>query len=357
MKVLVLTPNLYGYSPGQRTSIELWEEWLNLNGVSLDFAPFETEKLHEVLYQKGYFFTKAVEMIRAYAQRIQRLYDLEDYDAVFVYREAALIGPAWLEKWVARTKPIIYQLDDPLYIPYVSQTNGYFSYLKCFDKVAEICKMSQSVIVNSSFHKQFAQRYNKNVWVVPSIVDTKKYSFVPPSQTEEEMCVGWSGSPSSAVNLKVVAEPLRQLAGRLRHKVHLIGGRDYDLPGVRFSSQPWRSETEIQDLRQIHIGLTPLIENEWNRCKFYLKVVQYMALGIPPVCSPLGSNPEVIQHGINGFLAATEDDWVNCLEALIRDRSLRKKMSENAARTAQEKYSLEANHDQILGAFRSVQHV
>ena len=84
-----------------------------------------------------------------------------------------------------------------------------------------------------------------------------------------------------------------------------------------------------------------------------MKVVQYMALGIPPVCTPLGSNPEVVEHGVTGFLADTSDEWVEYLEQLIKDHTLRRQMSEHAARVARERYSLTANAGKIVAAFRS----
>jgi glycosyltransferase involved in cell wall biosynthesis len=354
MRVLVLTPNIYGFSPGQRTSIELWERRLNQADITLTFRSFETDKLHSVIYKRGKWMRKSIEIVRAYFARLGHLADLSDFDAVFVYREAALIGPAWIEKFIARKGiPIIYQLDDPLYIPYRSPFSGYLSYLKCFSKVAEICKIARVVIVNSSHHRQFAEQYNSNIWYVPSIVDTDAYSYNPADQEPEPVTIGWSGSPSTKDNVSVVADALRVLSNRVPHKVHLIGSTDFSLPGVRYTAQPWNAATEIADLRKIQVGMAPLPETEWNKRKFYLKVAQYMALGIPPVCTPLGSNPSVIEHGINGFLASTTDEWVHCLETLIRDKELRLRMSRRAAEDARAKYSLEANAPNVIHAFQS----
>src|SRR5437764_1322825 len=148
MRVLTLVPNQLGHSPGQRGSIELWEKILRPAGIELDFAPFETQKLRQILYASGNRFGKAFEMVRSYANRIKLLRDLDDYDAVFVYREAALFGPAFLERQIARKKPIIYQLDDPLFVPYRSPSNGYLSYLKFFGKIKEIIRLSTVVILN-----------------------------------------------------------------------------------------------------------------------------------------------------------------------------------------------------------------
>lgn len=354
MNVLALTPNRYGFSPGQRSSIELWERVLDAAGIKLHYAPFETERLQQVLYKPGHAAVKIMEMVRAYGQRLRLLGDLDRFDAVFVYREAALLGPAFLEKLIARRgKPIIYQLDDPLYVPYVSPSNGYLSYLKFFGKVADICRLSRVVIVNSTHHREYVARYNTNIWQIPSVVDTDRYVYRPHPPGSTRVCIGWSGSPSTVGNVSIVADALRRLAERVDHEVYLIGGTNFDLPAVRFRAQAWQAETEVADLRRMDVGMVPLPINEWNKRKFYMKVVQYMALGIPPVCTPLGSNPEVVEHGVTGFLANSSDEWVDYLERLIKDHALRRRMSDNAARVASERYSLKANAEKIVAAFRS----
>jgi hypothetical protein len=93
MEVLTLVPNRGGFAPGQRGSIELWEDVLKPAGINLHWAPFETERLHEILYAPGHQFEKAAEMLKAYRERMDLVDHLDDYDAVFVYREAALLGP------------------------------------------------------------------------------------------------------------------------------------------------------------------------------------------------------------------------------------------------------------------------
>ena len=356
MEVLALVPHQYGHAPGQRSSIELWESVLEPVGIRIHYAPFETKRLHEVLYRQGHYATKAGEMLRAYFERLQLLKELDRFDAVFVYREAALLGPAWLEKMVARRgKPIIYQLDDPLYIPYSSPSNGYFSYLKFFGKVAEICRLAKVVVVNSTHIREYVSQYNNSIWQVPSLVDTTKYVFRPDllDQQTDDVSIGWSGSPTTLGNIQVVAGALRKLSEQVKYRAHLIGGTEFNLPGVNYTAQKWSSETEVEDLRRMQVGMVPLPVNEWNKRKFYMKTAQYMALGIPPVATPLGSNPEVIEQGVTGFLANSDEDWVRYLKLLIQDRDLRLNMSRLAAAAAQEKYSLAGNTKKIIEAFRA----
>lgn len=353
MRVLTLVPHQKGHAPGQRGSIELWEKILAPEGITLDYAPFETEALHEILYKHGHYFAKAAEMVKAYAERISLLRRLDDYDAVFVYREAALLGPAFLEKRIARRKPIIYQLDDPLYMPYRSPSNGYLSYLKFFSKIREIIAMSSVVIANSSHIRDYCLQYNKKVWQVPSIVDTNQFTYEPFDENPARVTIGWSGSPTTLKNIKLVEAPLQRISSSNICDIRFIGGTDFGLENVDYTAQNWNGETEVADLRRIQVGLVPLPDVSWNKHKFIMKTAQYMALGIVPVGTPMASNPEVIRHGENGFLAATDDEWVDHLTTLVKDDKLRANLSAAAARDAKEKYSLEANTPKIIEAFRN----
>ena len=353
MKVLTLVPSQKGYSPGQRGSIELWEDILKPEGIELVYAPFESDKLREILHKEGNSATKVFEMMRGYAKRLKLLQNLDEFDAVFVYREAALLGPAFLEKMAARKKPIIYQLDDPLFMPYKSPSNGYFSYLKFFSKIKEIIRISKVVMVNSTHIREYASQFNTNIWQVPSIVDTKTFSYQPVAENMKRFCIGWSGSPTTLGNIKLVEKPLQKMSKKDVADIHFIGGTDFGLENVKYSAQKWSGETEVEDLRRIQIGLVPLPENSWNRYKFIMKTAQYMALGIVPVGTPMASNTEVIKHGENGFLAANDNEWVEYLTLLAEDAKLRNKMSAQAAQDAQENYSLEANAPKVIEAFRA----
>lgn len=355
MKVLALVPSQKGHSPGQRGSIELWETVLNAAGIKLDFAPFETQKLRTILYANGRSLEKAIEMFRGYAQRLRIVNRLDEYDAVFVYREAALLGPAFLERLIARKKPIIYQLDDPLFVPYKSPSNGYLSYLKFFGKIKEIIKISSAVIVNSTHISEYAADFNRNIWQIPSIVDTAQFSRIR-KPAQRRICIGWSGSPTTLKNLKMIEKPLAEISKQRSCDIHFIGGTtdELNLNEVDCTAQRWQAETEVADLRKLDIGLVPLPMNPWNPYKFIMKTAQYMALGIVPVGTPIASNPEVIKHGENGFLAANDDDWIKYLTILANDGPLREKMADAAERDAEMHYSLAANREKIVAAFKSV---
>jgi glycosyltransferase involved in cell wall biosynthesis len=152
----------------------------------------------------------------------------------------------------------------------------------------------------------------------------------------------------------MIEEALAHISTTENCDISLIGSEDFGLDGVRHEAKKWSSETEVDDLRRMQIGLVPLPDdNPWNPYKFIMKTAQYMSLGIVPVGTPMASNTEVIRHGENGFLARSQREWVDAMTTLIRDDDLRLSMSRQAARDAAEKYSLQANAEKIVAAFES----
>jgi glycosyltransferase involved in cell wall biosynthesis len=354
MRVLVMTPYPYGTVAGPRSSFELWERVLADAGIALEYSVFETDRLHEILNEPGRSLEKVREMVRGYGRQLGALRRLGDFDAVLVNREAVLVGPELIERLAKRRVPLIYLLDDPLYIPYRSPANGVLSYLKFFGKVGRLCAISATVIANSPSNAEFARRHNGNVWEVPSVVDADIYDgWRPKEGARDQVCIGWTGSATTVPNLQVIRGPLATLGRRDDVQLKFIGGDDFNLPDVPHEARRWDPRTEVEDLRTFDVGLLPLPLTDWTPHKFYLKLVQYMALGIPAVATPLGANPAVIDHGENGFLAHNDAEWVALLERLAADAELRERLGKRAAEDAHRKYTLQANAEKIVAAFRS----
>jgi glycosyltransferase involved in cell wall biosynthesis len=110
----------------------------------------------------------------------------------------------------------------------------------------------------------------------------------------------------------------------------------------------------VSDLRVIDIGIMPLPDEPWSRGKCGLKALQYMALGIPTVCSPVGVNSDIISDSRNGFLARTEDEWVEKLTQLLRSAELRERLGAAGRRTVEESYSAQAQAPRVYDILRSV---
>jgi glycosyltransferase involved in cell wall biosynthesis len=133
----------------------------------------------------------------------------------------------------------------------------------------------------------------------------------------------------------------------------VIGTPTYALPGLEVEAMPWLSATELEDLSAIDIGVMPLPDDNWSRGKCGLKALQFMALGVPTVCSPVGVNSEIIQDGRTGFLAATEAEWVQKLTNLLRSEELRRRIGRAGRETVEEKYSAKSQAPRVYEIFKS----
>src|SRR5262245_49290874 len=352
MRVLAVVPSLINTSPGQRFRIEQWAPGLRAHGIDVDFAPFEDTALHDVLYDRGRSLEKAIQIGRALARRMSTLATARRFDAVYLFREAALLGPAVLERWIGRRLPVVFDFDDAIFERYRSPTNGYLSVLKFPGKTAAICRLSAQVIAGNAYLAEYARQFTQSVTVVPTTIDTDAYTS-PPADPQRVTVVGWSGSHSTVQHLRTLDEALRRLAARRVFRLRVIGAPEYTLEGVDVDARPWRADTEIADFTGIDVGIMPLPDDRWSRGKCGLKALQYMALGIPAICSPVGVNREIISHDQNGLLAASTDEWIAGLTELLQSAALRRRLGEAGRTTVESRYSAAVQVDVVRGVLES----
>jgi glycosyltransferase involved in cell wall biosynthesis len=273
---------------------------------------------------------------------------------LFIYREAALVGPAFLERLSKRLNvPMIYDIDDPVFLPYRSPVNGWMSLLKFSRKTHSLFRMSDHVIAINDLIGNYARDFNSSVSIVPNFVDTDVYRPGLRSDSARPRIV-WTGSVSTLRNLHTIAMPLRQLQNKYETQVRVIANGETQIEGVNLDLREWSAEAEITNLQDCDIGIVPLLDLDWNPWKFFLKTVQYMAVGLPVVARNMGSNREVIKDGVNGFLVETEQEWFDRLSLLIENKELRLKMGEAARQTALNNYSMKTQINRVVEIFEQV---
>ena len=344
MRLLAIVPSVYDRNPSQRYRIEQWEPLLAERGVEIMYRPFESAELNEVLYQPGRMATKMRHVAGAMLRRARDVRDARRFDAVYVLREAALLGPPVFERMLARSGvPYVFDFDDAVFERYVSPANGYLSYLKFPGKTRTVCRLAAHVMAGNEYLADYARQVNPNVTVVPTTVDTARYTLLrrPPNEVP---VVGWTGSYSTLQHLLTLSGALRRLAGRVRFRLRVIGAPGAGagasgLEGLDVEWLPWRAETEVEDLRPLDVGVMPLPEDRWSKGKCGMKALQYMGLGIPAVCSPVGVNSEIVRDGENGMLATTDAEWVEKLERLLGDAPLRERLGRAGRDTVERRYS------------------
>lgn len=356
MRVLAIVPSIRDTNPSQRYRIEQWEPLLKERGVEIEYRPFESAELNALLYQPGRTAAKARLVFEALRRRARDVRAARGYDAVYLLREAALLGPPFFERRLARAgAPVIFDFDDAIFERYVSPSNGYLSYLKFPGKTGDICRLAAHVMAGNEYLAAYARRFNTRVSVVPTTVDTSKYT-VEPRRANAVPVIGWTGSYSTVQHLLTVAGALRRLAARERFRLRVVGspGMRLDgLEGLNVETVVWRSETEVEDLRPFDIGVMPLPEDRWSRGKCGMKALQYMGLAIPTVCSPVGVNTEIVRDGETGLLASSEDEWVEKLALLLRSPELRARLGRAGRAAVEGRYSATAQAPRVYELFAS----
>jgi glycosyltransferase involved in cell wall biosynthesis len=219
-------------------------------------------------------------------------------------------------------------------------------------KLPHLIEHAAGVIAGNETLATFARRFNQNVDVIPTVLDTKK--FMPhPKPDRKKIILGWSGLEYNYPYLKTIVPVLRGICRRKDVELRILSGSppgDFDLPYVFVK---WDPDREVQQLNELDIGLMPLLIDEWCKGKCGFKLLQYMALEIPSVSTPVGVNTRIVQDGINGFLATAAEDWESKLLSLIENESQRATMGKAARSTVVSHYSTDTWFPKLADLYRS----
>ena len=352
-KVLLLCLHRPNRSPSQRFRIEEFIPFLEENGYSFNYSYLLSEEDDKIFYQPGNYFGKLKIVAKSITRRLAEIRRAKQYDLVFVQREAFMLGTDYFEKAIGKKVPMIFDFDDSVWLQTVSEKNKNLAFLKDADKTAKIIGHSALVFAGNDYLANYARQFNENVQVVPTTIDMQVYQRIEPLAKKNIVCIGWSGSFSTIQYFEYAIPILKRIKERYGDKISfkVIGDGNYYCKELQVQGVPWIAATEVKDLSELDIGIMPLPDDEWTKGKCGLKGLQYMALGIPTLMSPVGVNSDIIQDGENGYLPATEDEWFNCLSQLIENEDLRKTVGQNGLQTVREKYSSDVWKGKYLELF------
>jgi glycosyltransferase involved in cell wall biosynthesis len=342
LNILVLANKAAGIMPAQRYRFEQWAPYLKRDhGIVLHLLPFESERLSQILYKRGHIGSKALWIAHDFLRRAKVFTRLRDVDAVLIFREASLLGPAIYERLLALTgKPIIFDFDDAIWMHQPGSSVA--SRLRFVGKTRSICRLATAVSCGNSYLASFANRYNKNVFIVPSTIDFKDYPAIQ-EPNSDRFIVCWTGSHSTLRHLIYAREGLEKLAAKIPLTVKIICSEppSWQVVGAENLFVRWSSENEAHEVGTCHASIMPLPDDEFARGKCGLKALQAMATGRPVVVSPVGVNTEIVRDGFNGFVATTTEDLLEALLRLANSRQLRAVLGANARNTVRAEYSAE----------------
>jgi glycosyltransferase involved in cell wall biosynthesis len=351
--VLFVIPAPLHFAPGQRFRFEHYFQLLDKNGIDYRVLNFYSIRGWKRLYTRDHKLMKIWFVVKGLVRRFLTMFTLARYDFIYVYREATPVGPAFFEWFVSRVlrKKIIYDFDDAIWLPVTSEYNKGVRWLRNFSKVRRICRRSYKVSVGNEYLAAFARQYNRNVVIVPTVVNTRDSHNMQQEQDTQRPCIGWTGSFSTLHYLQIVLPVLQQLQQEIDFDFIVIADKDPQLPLKNYRFIKWNRETEAKDLLTFHIGIMPLYDDDISRGKCGFKAIQYMSLGIPAVVSPVGVNSTIVRDGMNGFLCSSSEEWYRQLRSLLTDTALRQRFGQAARQFIEDNYSVQATESLYLGLF------
>jgi glycosyltransferase involved in cell wall biosynthesis len=277
------------------------------------------------------------------------------FDAVYLEYEALPYVPLSFEQALYRCgTPVVVDYDDAIYLNYAGHRNPLVRRL-LGAKIPGVAGRSRHVIAGNRALAEWARAYNPCVSLIPTSVDLRKYAAGPADRPAgRKPVLGWIGTPVTSAFLRALHEPLLRLRRRHDFMLKVIGAPGFTLEGVDMAAVPWSEEREAQELAACDVGVMPIPDTDWGRGKCALKLIQYLAAGVPAVASAVGANCDVVRDGENGFLAATDDEWADKLDLLLSDPARRRRFADAGRETVAAEYSLEVNAPRFVHVFHQV---
>jgi glycosyltransferase involved in cell wall biosynthesis len=314
---------------------------LAAQGVDIDVSAFSSDAYLSALYAGRSF--SLLPILGFYGRRVKALLRCRRYDLVWLEKEALPWLPAWLESALLSGMPTVVDLDDAWFHRYDRNRFAIVRWLMGH-KIDVVMRRAAAVVAGNEYLAERARAAGaRRIEVIPTVIDLARYP-APNSDpaANDVLTVGWIGTPLNARYLDSIEPGLRRLAGRRPIRLVVVGAPvPATWAGLPAESRPWSEATEIAQISAFDVGIMSLDDTPWERGKCAYKLLQVMAAGKPVVASPVGANRQVVQHGVNGYLAATTDEWVAALTSLSDDADLRRRMGAAARKTVEDTYSLE----------------
>ena len=353
-EILFICPYPFDVAAGQRLKFEPHFSKLEKKGFEVKINSFMSYQLWEMVYKRGHITTKIFWTILGLIRRIILIFSLRKYDCVYIFMNVFPFGPPLLE-WTYRifSRRIIYDLEDNMLSDEPEGGNWIASLFKSKIKYQFLISTADEVIASSPFLVEKCKEITgkNNVHFIPPTLDLSRFTERPRKNKEDKkVVVGWTGTVGSKVFLDELIPTLEKLHDICPFKLMVIGNFEMSHPFLDLEVLKWSLEEEINQLHNFDIGIYPLPLNDWIGGKSGLKALQYMAVGIPPVCSAIGNVLNFIKNNEDGILVNNEEEWLVNLESLIKDKERR----ENIGKKAREKFLNEFSQDRIFDHYYSL---
>jgi glycosyltransferase involved in cell wall biosynthesis len=265
--------------------------------------------------------------------------ELRDADVVVLQRKLLQRWQLFFVRRAARR--LVFDFDDAVFRRDSYAAKGVHSpgRQRRFARVVSAC---DGVAAGNGFLADHAVRSAaRRVTVIPTCVDSSLYPLADHRRSGAGVQLVWVGSSSTLRGLEAV-RPMLEGIGR-RHpglRLKLVCDRFLHLEHLPVLACPWSEAGEAAEIGSADIGISWVPDDLWSRGKCGLKVLQYMAAGLPVIANPVGVQAEIVRHGENGFLAETPEEWCNAVGRLVHDPGLRRRLGQAGRRLVETEFSV-----------------
>lgn len=314
--------------------------WFEQEGLECIATPLVNDDQLLYRYQAGMY--SPLHLLQGYWQRVRILMMRHNFDLVWIEKESLPWLPAWLELFLLRGVPYVLDYDDAVFHNYDLHSSALVR--KFFGRrIDHLMAGANLVIAGNEYLSNRARKAGAHwVEIIPTVIDLNRYEVKSTiSAPSDPLLIIWIGSPSTATYLSMLEAPLTRLSRQFPIRLRIIGAGISDIPGVDVESVAWSEETEVESIKAGDIGVMPLMDSPWEQGKCGYKLIQYMACGLPVVASSVGVNNKIVQPGKNGFLASSNEEWLNALNLLLGNTTLRKEMGAVGRKLVEDEYSID----------------
>ena len=353
MRILLLT-RYERLGSSSRVRFYQYLPYLTARGVEIITAPFFRDEYVSNLYRGQRTSIKTV--LGAYLGRLSVLRRSSAFDLLWVEKELLPWIPAWLEAALDTQKiPYAVDYDDAVFHRYDMHRAPLVRFL-LGHKIDRVMQHARLVIAGNEYLAERARRTGASrVEYLPSVVDVRQYSL-PRSTDNPVFRIGWIGSPVTAPYLDLVREAIGKLSQEAPVKLTFIGAGN-TLPFGQTPTEilPWSEAVELEMSQKFDVGIMPLVDGPFERGKCGYKLIQYMASGLPVLASPVGVNQQIVEPGVNGYLAESSAEWLKALRELRDKKEKRILMGQAGRRKAEQLYNLQGTAPRLLDLLSGLQ--
>jgi len=278
---------------------------------------------------------------------IYALISAKQSDVVVLLRKSLPAPILWLLRKVSDR--LVFDFDDAIFC----NSDGSYSRTRMtrFIKTATMC---DHIFAGNAYLAEEASKYNPAVTVAPTSVDTNKYALPRQNKPGTTVLV-WIGSSSTRKYLEQ-ALPFLEQASRVIPNLQLDVIADFELKSdhLTINSIAWSESSEAAALSKADIGIAPMPETDWTKGKCALKVLQYMAAGLPVITSKSGVNAYVVEDGVNGYLVSDDAQWSEQIALLSKDKRDLQEMGLAGIRRVKSEFDIEVVFQKLLAVLTNL---